>query len=205
MAKTQRNLTDISGTIDTTGVQSGTTDNIAFVHEIFETKPKTREEILAEEAKLQEQVAENKAQQLKDAVIGHSANLAGGDILHILEAQYGVSLADLKADKDRNTLTKRSFGGAPVAEAVVADVSVDTPEPVVVAETPVAETVVEEVTDVPTDATVDAVEAPTEEATTTGEGDMSAMPPIAKKRSTRKKKVVEKVAPVVTEDSAVTE
>jgi hypothetical protein len=185
MAKTQRNLTDISGTIDTTGVQPGITDNIAFVHEIFETKPKTREEILAEEAKLQEQVAENKSQQLKDAVIGHSANLAGGDILHILEAQYGISLADLKADQGRKTLTKRSFGGAPVAEAVVADVSVDTPEPVVVAETPVAETVVEEVTDVPTDATVDAVEVPTEEATTTGEG-ISLAKKATRKRAAKK-------------------
>ena len=173
MANNQRNLTDISGTIDTTGVESGTTDNIAFVHEIFDTKPKTREEVLAEESKLQEQVADIKAQQLKAAVIGHSANLAGGDILHILEAQYGISLADLKADQGRNTLTKRSFGPTtPIAEPEV----VTTPEEVVVAtegEAVVAEPkkratrkkkVVEEVAEAPAEVAEEtAVETPAEE------------------------------------------
>ena len=203
MAKTQRNLTDISGTIDTTGVQSGTTDNIAFVHEIFETNPKTREEVLAEEAKLQEHVAENKAQQLKDAVIGHSANLAGGDILHILEAQYGISLTDLKADQGRKTLNKRSFGApTPVAEPEV----VTTPEEVVVAtegEAVVAapkkratrkKKVVEDVTEAPAEVAEEtAVETPAE------------TPAEAPAEAPVEAPVVEEVAPVVAEEATVTE
>lgn len=132
------NIADMSGTYDTSGVNPGMNDQLAHIHnEIFETNPKTQNEILAAEAALQAKVeADRKARREAEAA-EHMARIGGlKDIPFVAGAQFKVDVEELKrraADVEPQTLP---YAPTNVSEPVVAV------EPVVAE--PVAEVVSEE-------------------------------------------------------------